>query len=149
MSLKIGQRVDFVRDNLPPLKSPNTDMIAAWCGIGGKLLDENNYEDTVEETGNEFRRQVTWAINGDVKINTGTETIDFEEFRRRWLSEEWRQSNPLCIVSLLRRVRDKAVEMKTWIKSEKPWVKVTRGSRYVTFHPDLDEARKAKLLSQL
>jgi hypothetical protein len=149
MALKIGQRVDFVRDNMPPLKSPNTDMIAAWCGIGGQLLDENNYEDTVEETGSGTVRQVTWAVNGDIQVSIGGVLVGFEEFRRRWLSESYQAQNPDCLVTRLRRVRDKAVAMKTWIKSEKPWVKVTRGKRSVVFHPDLDDQRKAKLLKEL
>jgi hypothetical protein len=149
MALKIGQRIDFVRDNLPPLKSPNTDLIAAWCGIGGRLLDDNNYEDTVEETGTGTVRQVTWAVNGDVKVAVDGVEIDFEEFRRRWLSESYHAENPRCLVTQLRRVRDKAVSMKTWIKGEKPWVKITKGKRFVTFHPDLDDARKAKLLKEL
>jgi hypothetical protein len=139
----------MLRDNLPPLKSPNTDMIAAWLGCGGALLAENNYEDTVEEAPEGTKRQVTWLVDDAVKVTIGGETVGFEEFRKRWLSDAWRRDNPENWISILKSVRDKAVWMKTWIKEQLPWIKITKGQRSVVFHPHLDETRKRKLLAGL
>ena len=149
MSLKSGQEIHIVRDNLPPLKSPNTDMIAAWLGIGGALLAENNYEDSVENTPDGPRRQVMWAVDGDVKVTLNGEVLHFDEFRRRWLSDAWRAENPQHWVTVLKSVRDKAVWMKTWIKQQPPWIKITKGNRTACFHPDLPEDKKRQLLAGL
>jgi hypothetical protein len=113
---KVGMRIDFIRDNMPPLKSPNTDLIGAWLAVGGQLLDEENFHDTVEETTDGVRRQVIWSVKGDVLAQVGDEEVNFEEFRRRWLSDSWRAENPTHWISIQRAQRDYTVNLKTWLK---------------------------------
>jgi len=147
--LKAGMRINFIRDNLPPLKSPNTDLIGAWLAVGGQLLDEENFHDTVEETSDGVKRQVVWSVKGDVPAVVGDEEVSFEEFRRRWLSEEWRAQNPKHWISIQRAQRDFTVTLKTWLQTQKPCALIRKGNRCVVIHPDLAEDKKAKLLAQL
>lgn len=147
--LKVGMRIDFIRDNMPPLKSPNTDLIGAWLAVGGQLLDEENFHDTVEETKDGIRRQVIWSVKGDVPANCGGEQLSFEEFRRRWLSDDWRKEHPEHLVTILKSQRDYTVSLKDWLKQQKPCALIRRGKSHVVIHPDLPEDQKQKLISQL
>lgn len=147
--LKVGMRIDFIRDNMPPLKSPNTDLIGAWLAVGGELLDEENFQDTVEETSDGVRRQVVWSVKGDVQATCDGEQLSFEEFRRRWLSEEWRKANPAHLVTILKAQRDYTVSLKDWLKQQKPCALIRKGKRHIVIHPDLSDAQKQKLMSQL
>jgi len=147
--LKAGMRIDYIRDDMPPLKSPNTDLIGAWLAVGGELLDEENFHDTVEETKDGIRRQVIWSVKGDKLAWCGDEEISFEEFRRRWLSEDWRKANPGHLVTILKAQRDFTVALKDWLKQQKPCALIRRGKRHVVIHPDLPEDQKQKLLNQL
>jgi hypothetical protein len=147
--LKAGMRIDFIRDDMPPLKSPNTDLIGAWLAVGGQLLDEENFHDTVEETSAGVRRQVVWSVKGDVLACINGEEVTFEEFRRRWLSEEWRKENPTHWITIQRAQRDFTVSLKTWLQTQKPCALIRKGKRQVVIHPDLPEAQKQKLLNQL
>jgi len=41
------------------------------------------------------------------------------------------------------------VRLKAWIRDEKPAVLIRRGNRVAVIHPDLPEAKKAKILAEL
>lgn len=147
--MKAGQRIDFVRDDLPPLKSPNTDLIAAWLTCGGELLEGDPYSCTVEDTFSGPKMTTTWCVNGDKSVSFGTEEVDFEEFRKRWLAPGWCDENPDHPISYLRLQRDNSNKLKGWVKSQKPAVLIRRGNRVAVIHPDLPEARKAQILAEL
>lgn len=149
MPLRIGQQIDYIRDNLPPLKSPNTDLIGAWLAVGGELLDEENFYDTVEETSDGVKRQVIWSVKGDLPARVGDEEVTFEEFRKRWLSDEWRAANPRHWITIQRAQRDFTVQLKTWLQTQKPCALIRKGNRHVVIHPDLPADKKAKLLAAL
>lgn len=149
MPLRIGQQIDYIRDNLPPLKSPNTDLIGAWLAVGGELLDEENFHDTVEETSDGVKRQVIWSVKGDLPARVGDEEVTFEEFRKRWLSDEWRAANPRHWIAIQRAQRDYTVQLKTWLQTQKPCALIRKGNRHVVIHPDLPADKKAKLLAAL
>jgi hypothetical protein len=147
--LKVGMRIDYIRDEMPPLKSPNTDLIGAWLAVGGQLLDEENFHDTVEETKDGIRRQVVWSVKGDVLADCNGEQISFQEFRRRWLSDEWRAQNPSHLITTLKSQRDFTVSLKTWLQTQKPCAIIRKGKRHVVIHPDLPADKKEKLLAML
>lgn len=149
MTLRQGQQIDYIRDNLPPLKSPNTDLIGAWLAVGGELLDEENFHDTVEETSDGVKRQVIWSVKGDLPARINGEEVSFQEFRRRWLSDEWRSENPTHWITIQRAQRDFTVQLKTWLQTQKPCALIRKGNRHVVIHPDLPEDKKAKLLAAL
>jgi hypothetical protein len=147
--MKAGQRIDFVRDDMPPLKSPNTDLIGAWLTCGGELLEQDPYSCTVEDTPAGPKMTTTWCEIGDKPVSFGTETVDFEEFRKRWLLPSWCDDNPDHPISYLRLYRDNSNKLKGWVKSQKPAVLIRRGNRVAVIHPDLPEARKAEILAEL
>ena len=147
--MKIGQRIDFVKDNLHPLKSPNTDIVSAWLTCGGSLLKEDPYSWTVEDTPEGPKQTMTYHIDGDLPVSIQGEAIEFQEFRKRWLDSDWCRANDEHLISYLRLFRDNSVKFKAWIKEAKPAVLIRRGSRVAVIHPDLPEARKAKILAEL
>lgn len=147
--MHVGQTIDFIRDNLPPLKSPNTDIVGAWFTCGGQLLKEDPYSWTVEETHDGPKQTVTWCVDGDVPVKFGSESVTFAEFRRRWMSSSWCAENPDHPISYMRLYRDNGAKMKTWIKTLKPAVLIRRGGRVAVIHPDLPEARKNQILAEL
>jgi hypothetical protein len=147
--MKIGQQIDFVRDNLPPLKSPNTDLVSAWLTCGGQLLEEDPYSWTVEDTNSGPQQTVTWCMDGGINVKFGAEVVNFGEFRRRWLSPTWCVENPDHPISYMRLQRDNMAKMKAWIKTLKPAVLIRRGGRVAVIHPDLPEAKKNKILAEL
>lgn len=147
--MKIGQQIDFVRDNLPPLKSPNTDLVSAWLTCGGQLLEEDPHSWTVEDTNSGPQQTVTWCLDGCINVKFGAEVVNFGEFRRRWLSPTWCVENPDHPISYMRLQRDNMAKMKAWIKTLKPAVLIRRGGRVAVIHPDLPEAKKNKILAEL
>ena len=146
---KPGQRIDFLKDDQPPLKSPNTDLISHWLTCGGELLKEDPYSQTVEQTDNGPKTVTTWLVNGDKLVAFDEESVNFEEFRRRWMSKDWCMANPDHPIAYLRSARDNAVALKAWIKTQKPSVLIRRGNRVAVIHPDLPEARKNQILAEL
>jgi hypothetical protein len=147
--MRVGQRIDFVKDNLHPLKSPNTDLVGAWLTCGGSLLKEDPYSWTVEETGSGPHQTMTYHIDGDQPVEIQGQRIEFQEFRRCWMDKAWCEENDEHPISYMKLFRDNTVKFKTWIKEQKPCVLVRRGSRVAVIHPDLPEARKAKILAEL
>ena len=147
--MKIGQKIEFVNDNNHPLKSPNTDLVAAWLTCGGSLLREDPYSWTVEETPDGPKQTMTYHIDGGQPVEVQGEALEFKEFRKRWLDKEWCEKNDEHLSSYLRLFRDNAVKFKAWIKEQKPAVLIRRGSRVAVIHPDLPEARKAQILAEL
>jgi hypothetical protein len=147
--MKSGQKIDFIKDNLHPLKSPNTDLIGAWLTCGGSLLKSDPYSWTVEQTEQGPKQTMTYHIDSSFPAKFESELIDFQEFRKRWMDREWCDKNAEHPISYMRLFRDNMVKLKAWIKEEKPAVLIRRGSRVAVIHPDLPEARKAKILAEL
>ena len=147
--MKIGQRIDFVKDNLHPLKSPNTDLVSAWLTCGGSLLKEDPYSWTVEETADGPRQTMTYHIDGSQPVSIQGESLEFQDFRFRWMDRDWCSQNDEHPISYMRLFRDNGVKFKAWIKEEKPAVLIRRGNRVAVIHPDLPEARKAQILAEL
>ena len=79
----------------------------------------------------------------------GPESVTFSEFRRRWMSATWCEENSDHPISYMRLFRDNGAKMKTWIKTLKPAVLIRRGQRVAVIHPDVSEAKKAKILAEL
>ena len=119
-----GQTLQFLSDNESPLKSPNTDLIAAWLTAGGKLMDKGGYEDVFEGE----RRFVTWVINADVKATIDGQPIDFATFKARFLDQSWCEANPDSNIAFIRAFRDNARDLKQWAKQQATGVRVRSGN---------------------
>lgn len=151
----VGQRITFVNDNLPPLQSPHTDMVLAWVTCGGICLKGSEYTDTVQtlSDGTE-KRQVTWRIDDTRPVEFECapgkkESVHFEEFRKRWMSDDWIQSNLNHPIAYLKTYRENEKKIRDWLKKQKPAVLIQRNNKTAIIPADCPEARKAKILAEL
>jgi len=147
--MKIGQTVEWLKDNLSPLKSPHTDLVIAWLTCGGTLLKDNSYIDTIEQTQNGPKRTVTWCIDGDVKALFGDNEMDFREFKSKWNDAEWCKKNNDHPIAHHRLSRDNTVQIRDWLKQQKPAALIRRGNRTAIIPADCPEAQKNKILANL
>lgn len=151
--MKIGQTIDFVRDNENPLKSTNTRLVNAAFSCGVKPLESGAYSETVQQTKDGTKRTVTWAIDGDSKAifepNFEREEITFGEFKKRFESLEWCEQNPHHPISYLRAFSDNETRLLDFVKAHKPQILVQRGNRTVVLPADCRPEVKTKLLGML
>jgi len=122
----VGQKITFINDNQPPLQSPYTDMVLAWVTCGGTCVKGAEYMDTVQvlPDGTE-KRQVTWRIDDTKPIefelcNGVIDRMNFEEFKRRWMSEDWIRVNLNHPIAYIKVYRDNERKVRDWIKKQKP-----------------------------
>lgn len=150
MSLKIGQKISYIRDSLPPLQSPNTDLMIAWVTAGGKQA-ERSFEDSIEQTADGPKRTVTYYFDGDSTVDfVGFDSgIDFEEFRKRWLSDEWIHSNADHPIAFMKMLLKNSRIIRAWLREQKPAALIRRGNRLAFIPADCPEAKQKKILAEL
>jgi len=136
--MKIGQTIQVLSDNESPLKSPNTDVIAAWITAGGKLLERGGYEDVYEGD----KRFVTWVIDADVKATIDGQQIDFATFKACFLDQSWCEANPDSNIAFIRAFRDNARDLKQWAKQQATGVRVRSGNSIGVIYPHSSQALK-------
>lgn len=151
----VGQRITFIKDDLPPLQSPHTDMVLAWVTCGGSCLKGSEYLDTIQAMpdGTE-KRQVTWRIDDSRPVEFDLcdgkkEKINFDQFRKRWMSEEWVQANLNHPIAYLKMYRENEKKIRDWLKRQKPAVLIQRNNKTAIIPADCPEAKKAKILAEL
>lgn len=151
MALKTGDQIHWIKDELPPLKSPNTDLMVAWLTCGGKLAPGTSYVDSIEETQSGPKRTVTYLFDGSVSVDfTGIETgVSFETFRKRWLDDGWIDANPDHPISFLKIGLKNNRIARQWIREQKPAALIKRGNKIAFIPADCPEHRKQRILSEL
>lgn len=151
MSIKNGTEIAWLKDELPPLKSPNTELMAAWITCGGKLAEGTSYVDAVEDTPQGPKRTVTYLFDGSVKVDfKGFENgISFSEFRKRWLDEAWIEANADHPIAYLKLGLKNNRTVRQWLREQKPAALIKRGNRVAFIPADCPEARKKRILSEL
>ena len=154
--LTIGQKISFIKDTEnPPLKSPHTDMVLAWITCGGSCLKGNEYLDTVQTFADGTqRRSVTWYIDDNKPVHfnlTGgvCDTVDFTEFKRRWMDENWMRTNRDHPMAFLKMYRENETKIRDWIKRQKPAVLIEKNGKTAIIPADCPEAQKNKILAEL
>lgn len=150
--MKIGQSIEFIRDNENPVKSRNTRTIAAALSCGCKFSDRP-FVDTVENTDKGVQRTVTWNMDGAEKAvfrpNFQEEELTFSEVRKRYEDLEWCAANADHPISYLRAFNDNLNRLTDFVKQSKPLALIRRGSRMVLIPQDCDQAKREKLLAML
>lgn len=151
MPLKNGQTISWVRDDLPPLISPNTDLMVAWITCGGKLAEPHSFTDTVEQTTNGPKRTVTYMFDGasTVDFNGFEVGIGFDEFRRRWLDEAWISANADHPLAYVKNALKNSKIVRQWLREQKPAALIRRGNKVAFIPADCPEHRKQKILAEL
>ncbi len=150
--MKIGQSIEFIRDNENPVKSRNTRTIAAALSCGCKFSDRP-FVDTVENTDKGVQRTVTWNMDGAEKAvfrpSFQEEELTFSEVRKRYEDLEWCAANADHPISYLRAFNDNLNRLTDFVKQSKPLALIRRGSRMVLIPQDCDQAKREKLLAML
>ena len=151
--MKSGQKIVFVRGHEPPLKSPDTALIAAALISGAKLAGEKPLVDTVEEIGGDARRTATWSMDGGSEMtfrpNFAAETIDFTEFRRRFEDDAWCKSNPDHPIAYLRAFADIFTDIREQLRGRKPAFLIRKGKRFAVIPQDAEPEKKQEILDLL
>jgi hypothetical protein len=136
-----------------PLNASNTRLIADALTSGFRLLEVGGYRDTVEQTDKGPLRKVEWYIDGSSKglfvTAAGREEIDFEEFRRRYQSEQWCLEHCHHPIAFMRWSARHLSELRDKIRDLTPAAVLRRGHRSVTIPANLPQDKKEKLLSYL
>ena len=151
--MKSGQKIVFVRGHEPPLKSPDTALIAAALISGAKLAGEKPLVDTIEEIDGEARRTATWSVDGGSEItfrpNFPAETIDFAEFRKRFEDEVWCKNNPDHPIAYLRAFADTFTDIREQLRGRKPAFLIRKGKRFAVIPQDAEPEKKREILDLL
>lgn len=136
--MKVGQIIQVLTDNESPLKSPNTDLVAAWITAGGRLLENGGYEDVYEGD----KRFVTWVIDACVKVKIDGEEVEFSTFKNRFLDQGWCEANPDSNIAFLRAFRDNGRDLKQWAKQQATGIRVRSGNSVGVIYPHSSQALK-------
>lgn len=136
-----------------PLNAANTRLVADALTTGFRLVESGGFRDTVEQTDKGPLRKVEWFIDGSSKglfvTAEGREEIDFEEFRRRYESEQWCLDHPHHPIAFMRWSARHLSELRDKIRTMTPAAVLRRGNRMVTIPAELPQDKKEKLLSYL
>ncbi len=151
--MKSGQKIVFVCGHEPPLKSPDTALIAAALISGAKLAGEKPLVDTVEEIDGDAQRTAIWSVDGGSEMtfrpNFAAETIDFAEFRKRFEDEAWCKNNPDHPIAYLRAFADAFTDIREQLRGRKPAFLIRKGKRFAVIPQDAEFEKKQEILDLL
>lgn len=134
--MKMGDKLAVLRDEnteVPPAASMNTRLIAGAVTAGIEPVEKGFYSDTVEMVNGKPKRNVTWVVKGDAtahfKPDFEEETIDFNEFQKRWNSTEWQVENPHHPISFMAEMFRKHSAFVDKIKTMEPMMLIRKNGR--------------------
>jgi len=150
-----GDQISTLRDDVPPGKSTNTQLIAAALASGAEFLDPRKaYFHTIEKANGDGQEQhqVTWALNAkthlEYRLATGeTERITFLEFVRRWNDTAWLQANLDHPITYMKYAFAHYRTMIKAIKSGVPTVLIRQGERKYFIPADASDEKVAEILA--
>lgn len=136
-----------------PRSSPTRGPLAAALCCGLKLYGEKPFCDYIEEINGEPVRRHLWTFDGKsettFKPAFKEETIEFNEFARRFQSDEWCAANPHHPIAHMRAMWDQLAYIHAALKPLKPALKVTKGRNWVLIPHDCPEQTKKEWLAKL
>ena len=151
--MRTGQKIIFVRDQEPPLKSRDTALIASALVSGAKLAGDKPFLHTIEEVDDEPKRTTTWSMDGGSELvfrpNFPEETLDFAEFRRRFEDDAWCRGNPDHPIAYLRAFADTFADLREQLRGQNPAFLLRKGKRFAVIPQDADPERKREILELL
>jgi hypothetical protein len=160
--LRENQKITWIRDELPPTKSPNTELICAWLTAGGKLVEGSPFQYTVEEHCGETKTSVVWNIDGDIDVDfekytlvddskqlfkKEKDTVSFVEFRSRWLDDKWTEANPDHGIAFMKFFRQNMKQLMKFLKEQKPLIRIKTPGGVALIPMDATEEQRNKILS--
>jgi hypothetical protein len=143
----------FKEENLPPLKSQNTWMIAAAMASGICLAKDRSFVDTVEVKADGRRHRVTTWICDTAPAQFdpfGTsESVSPEEFSKRYLSSEWCAKNNNHPIAYMRHFSETYQKLRDYLKTHQPSALIRRNGKIAIIDADCPQALREKILARL
>ena len=150
----IERNLHVLKDDLPPLQSPNTALVAAATTSGIQLSEGQPFIQTIEEdavTGKP-KRQTIWCLKDDeieFLPQFEAERISTTEFVRRFRDPQWRTVNPHHPIAYMAWMHETQQRLREKIKQNKALIMVRRGKRVAFVPQDCDAATRERILALL
>ena len=148
----IERHLHILKDDLAPLKSPNTALVAAATTSGIRLSEEQPFVQTIEMKEGEPRRQTVWCLK-DMEIEFlpefAPEKITTAEFVRRFRDTQWRMANPHHPIAYMAWFHETNQRLREKIRLNKALLMVRRGNRIAFIPEQSSAAEREKILALL
>lgn len=149
---KIERHLHVLKDDQPPLKSPNTALVAAATTSGIPLSEDQPFIQTLEGSGDDIKRQTIWCLK-DMEIEFlpefSAEKISTAEFVRRFRDPQWREKNPHHPIAYMAWMHETNQRLRDKIKHNKALLMVRRGNKIAFIPQGCDAATRDKILALL
>jgi len=148
----IERNLHVLKDDLPPLKSPNTGLVAAATTSGIQLSEDQPFIQTLEGSGDDVKRQTIWCLK-DCEVEFlpefEPERISTTEFVHRFRDTQWRIDNPHHPIAYMAWMHETNQRLRDKIKLNKALLMVRRGNKIAFIPQGCDAATRDKILALL
>ena len=141
-----------LKDDLPPLKSTNTALVAAATTCGFMLSIDSPYTHTMEETGKGTAQQTIWCLQdmeAEFLPQFKAEKLSTGEFIRRFRDTAWRLANPHHPIAYMAWFHETNQRLRENVKKQKPLFMIRRGGRIAFIPQGSSQADQDKILAML
>jgi len=143
----------FKEENLPPLKSQNTWMIAAALASGICLSKDRSFVDTVEIKQDGTKHRVTTWIcdteSAQFDPFGSPESVSPPEFAKRYLDSEWCAKNNNHPIAYMRHFAETYQKLRSYLKTHQPSALIRRNGKVAIIDANCPQALKEKILARL
>ena len=149
---KIERHLHVLKDDQPPLKSPNTALVAAATTSGIPLSEDQPFIQTLEGSGDDIKRQTIWCLKDcDVEFlpEFAAERISTAEFVRRFRDTQWRTDNPHHPIAYMAWMHETNQRLRDKIRLNKARLMVRRGNKIAFIPQGCDAVTRDKILALL
>jgi hypothetical protein len=146
------RKLHVLKDDLPPLKSPNTALVAAATTSGIQLSEDQPFIQTLEGSGDDVKRQTIWCLKdceAEFLPEFKPEKISTTEFVRRFRDTQWRIDNPHHPIAYMAWMHETNQRLRDKIKHNKALLMVRRGNKIAFIPQGCDAATRDKILGLL
>lgn len=150
----IERHLHVLKDDMAPLKSPNTALVAAATTSGILLSEDQPFLHTLEDdpNGGQPKRQTVWCLR-DMEIEFlpqfEPERITTGEFVRRFRDPAWRMANPHHPIAYMAWMHETNQRLRERIRDNKALLMVRRGNRTAFIPQGSSAAEREKILALL
>ena len=151
---QIERHLHVLKDDQPPLKSPNTALVAAATTSGIQLSEDQPFVQTLEDDPaiGTPKRQTIWCLK-DMEVEFlpqfAAEKIPTAEFVRRFRDAQWRTDNPHHPIAYMAWMHETNQRLRDKIRLNKALLMVRRGNRIAFIPQGCDAATREKILALL
>lgn len=138
-------------DDSHPLKSANTQAVAASRAIGGEIQEQGYLNSVGIDANGRSKRTVVWALEArqiEFKPFAG-ETISQQDFLKRWSDHEWIKANPDHPIAFMKAYQIQISWLRDQVRATEPSfeIKGSRGTAYI--NPSDSDEVKNRLIKEI